>query len=338
MDSPSTLPPLAPLQEEGRLPVSGGHELHYQVSGTHDGVPALYLHGGPGGRLTSGYRRKVPGETTRLVGFSQRGAGASTPSASEPAGLEHNTTAELGEDIEALRIHLGIEDWVVQGVSWGASLAVAYAQAHPERVRAVVLMAVTATTRTEVDWITEHVGTIFPETWQELAALAEARTDYRPGGEMRLVEAYRQMLTSGERDLEDAATRAWIAWEDEHIRIGTGGLERVTADPGAPVEDQARVFARLVTHYWARDGFLADWATGWGGEPGSGLLGGMHRIGHIPAVLIHGRRDVSGPVRIAWQMHRAWPASELIVVEDEGHGGEAMVAAWAQAMARFTAR
>lgn len=339
MDSDPTLPPLAPLLEEDDLPVGDGHVLHYEVSGSPDGVPALYLHGGPGGRLSPGYRRNVPAARTRLVGFSQRGAGRSTPSAADDgtAGLAHNTTAHLVADIEALRVHLGIEDWVVQGVSWGASLAVAYAQAHPERVREVVLMAVTATSRTEVDWITETVGAVFPEVWDELATLAERHTEYRRGGELRIVEAYRQMLTSGDRELEDAATRTWIAWEDEHIRIGTGATVVSYAAPDGEVTPEARTFARLVTHYWARDGFVADWSTAWGGEPGSGLLGGMGRIGHVPAVLIHGRRDVSGPVRIAWEMHRAWPACELLVVEEEGHGGPRMVAAWREAMQRFTA-
>lgn len=336
---PDALPPLAPLLGTGRLPVGDGHEIAYETSGDPDGVPALYLHGGPGGRLSSGYRRNVPADRTYLVGLSQRGAGESTPSAGVPGpvDLTANTTAHLVADIEALREHLGIDAWIVQGVSWGSTLAIAYAQAHPERVRGVVLMAVTSTSRREVAWISEGVGALFPEAWDDLAVLAEERTDYRRGGDLPLVEAYRRMLAAEDLELVDAAARAWNAWEDEHIRIGTGQATRSHAVPeDEPVADHARGFARLVTHYWAHDGFVADWAVPWGADPDSGLLGGMHRLAGIPAVLIHGRRDVSGPVLTAWELHRAWPASELVVVEEEGHGGPVMAGAWREAMDRFT--
>lgn len=336
-----TLPPPAPLLTRGRLPVGEGHEIAYETSGSEVGVPALYLHGGPGGRLSPGYRRNVPAERTRLVGLSQRGAGESTPPAGAPGPVElgAQTTGHLIADLEALREHLGIEAWIVQGVSWGSTLALAYAQRHPERVLGIVLMAVTSTSRAEVDWITEQVGAIHPEVWDELADLAERRTDYRRGGPMRLVEAYRRMLTAADPALVDEAVRAWTAWEDEHIRIGTGRAVRSHAAPAdEPVTEQARGFARLVAHYWAHDGFVADHAVPWGAEPGSGLLGGMPRIAHLPAVLIHGRRDVSGPLRTAWELHRAWPASRLEVVEEEGHGGPAMVAAWRRAMEEMITR
>ena len=335
------LPPLAPLLRSGRLPVADGHELAYEISGHEDGVPALYVHGGPGGRLSPGYRRNVPAERTLLVGFSQRGAGESTPSAGAPGevDLSGHTTQALVADIEALREHLGIDAWILQGVSWGSTLALAYAQAHPERVRGVVLMAVTSTTRREIDWITEDVGAIFPEAWGRLATLAEQHTPYRRGGGLRLVEAYRRMLTSPDPELVDSAARAWNAWEDEHVRIGTGATVRSHAvREDEPVTVQARTFARLVTHYWAHDGFVADWAVPWGAAPGSGLLGGMERLAGIPAVLIHGRRDVSGPVLTAWELHRAWPGSELVVVEEEGHGGLVMAGLWREAMERLTRR
>lgn len=235
--------------------------------------------------------------------------------------------------------------WVVQGVSWGSTLALAYAQAHPERVLGIVLMAVTSTSRREVDWITEDVGAIFPEGWDALAGLAEEhgdfdRRDLSPQ-RVRLVEAYRRMLTSGDPRLETESADAWMAWEEEHIRIGMGTDGPVTALARAADDEEAAyrlAFARLVAHYWAHDGFVADWSVPWGGTPGSGLLGGMHRIGHIPAVLIHGRRDVSGPAVTAWELHRAWPASELVVVEEEGHGGPLMAARWREAMGRHADR
>ena len=318
-----------------------GHEIFWEESGSPDGVPVLYLHGGPGSPLTPGYRRSAPADRSRLIGLSQRGAGRSTPSAGAvgPVDLAANTTEHLVADLELLREHLGIEAWIVQGVSWGSTLAIAYAQAHPERVLGMVLFAVTSTSRREVDWITEGIGPVFPEAWDRLAGFAERhgefdRSDHGPG-RLRLVEAYRRMLGSADAALTGEAAAQWCAWEDEHIRIGTGGRE-IAAVP-QQVTDRQLAFARLVTHYWAADGFVADWATPWGAEPGSGLLGGMARIAHIPAVLIHGRRDVSGPTLTAWELHRAWPASELVVVEDEGHGGPVMVEAWRAAVERLVA-
>ena len=268
--------PPPPVTAEGMLP-RGDQRIHWEESGTPDGVPTLYLHGGPGGRLTPGYRRNSPAGSARIIGLSQRGTGRSAPSAGAPGpvDLSAQTTGDLVADLEALRVHLGIEAWIVQGVSWGSTLALAYAQAHPDRVLGLVLFAVTTTSRREVEWITEGVAALYPEAWDAFAALAEE------------------------------------------------------------VDEHARRFACLVTHYWAHDGFVADWAVPWGASPGSGLLGGMARLSGIPGVLIHGRRDVSGPALTAWELHRAWPGSELIVVEDEGHGGPRMAEHWRAAVARL---
>lgn len=331
-----------PVTASGMLPVSDGHRIRWEEAGTRDGVPTLYLHGGPGGRLTPGHRRNAPAGRARMIGLSQRGAGASTPSAGTPcaADLTGQTTAHLVADLEALREHLGVEAWIVQGVSWGSTLALAYAQAHPERVRGVVLVAVTSTSRREVDWITEGVGALYPEAWDAFAALAEEhagfdRTESSPQ-RLRLVEAYRRMLTGDDEHLVDRAARAWMSWEDAHIGIGGGGPAQPHAVPAQrAVGEYERGFARLVTHYWAHEGFVADWAVPWGAAPGSGLLGGMARLAGIPGVLIHGRRDVSGPALTAWELHRAWPGSELIVVEEEGHGGPAMAGHWREAVTRM---
>lgn len=335
----SEQPPLAPLLEQGTLTAADGHELVYELSGTRDGVPALYLHGGPGGVLMPGYRRKVPADRTLLVGLLQRRIG--------PGGLAAQTTANLVADIEQLREHLGIESWIVQGVSWGSTLALAYAQAHPERVRAVVLFAVTTTSRWEVDWITEGVGALYPEAWDALASRAEQRTGFRRGGSgfgfghedgsPRLVQAYRDMLADPDPQRVREAAAAWMSWEDAHIGIGLPAGAPVPAMRTVEQLTEADVeFARLVTHYWSHDGFVADWAVEWGAEPGNGLLGGMHRLAGIPGVLIHGRRDVSGPVRTPFLVHRAWPGSTLQVVEGEGHGGPEMVRLWCEAMDQLT--
>ncbi len=235
--------------------------------------------------------------------------------------LATNTTGPLIGDLELLREHLGIERWLVSGVSWGCTLALAYAQAHPERVLGVVLMAVTTTDRFYVDWITETVGAIFPEAWDRLAGHAErAGIGYRRG-QGRLVEAYARLLCDPDAAVRDAASRAWVRWEDEHISIGTGGV-----GGGGRWEDNEHrlVFATLVTHYWAADGFLSP-----------PILERMERLAGIPATLIHGRRDVSGPARAAWQLHRSWPGSELVIEEAEGHGGPAMVARWREANSRM---
>lgn len=334
--------PLPPARAEGHLPVGGGHEIFWEESGTADGVPTLYLHGGPGGRLTPGYRRCSPADRARIIGLSQRGAGRSTPSpgAPGPVDLTGHTTAHLVADLEALREHLGIDAWIVQGVSWGSTLALAYAQAHPEQVLGVVLFAVTCTSRREIDWITEGVGALYPEAWDAVAALAENHTgfDRRDHGpqRLRLIEAYRQMLTGTDPDLVDVAARAWMTWEDAPIGIGGGGPSTAHAGAGdEPVTEHERGFARLVAHYWAHDGFVAGWAVPWGAASGSGLLGGMDRLAGIPGVLIHGRRDVSGPTLTAWELHRAWPGSELFVVEEEGHGGPLMVEHWRAAVTRM---
>lgn len=314
------------VRASGLLPVDGGHEIYWEESGNAAGIPALYLHGGPGGTLgTGGYRTKFDPARFRVVGLDQRGCGRSLPHVTAPGyDLSTNTTQHLIADIEALRVQLGIGRWLVNGVSWGSTLALAYAQAHPDRVSGVVLMAVTTTDRFQVDWITETVGAIFPEAWDRLADHAErAGIGYRRGVG-RLVEAYLRLMVDPDPAVRDAASRAWRDWEDEHISIGTGGVRH---DPRFDDEDFRQVFATLVTHYWAHDAFL---------DPP--ILQLMRELRGIPATLIHGRRDVSGPAVVAWRLHRAWPDSELIIDEAEGHGGPCMVEAWCTANSRHADR
>src|SRR5690242_12665640 len=187
-------PPIEPL-DCGHLRVSDGNEIYWEVSGNPAGKPALYLHGGPGSGLHTGsYRRRFDPRRYRIVGIDQRGCGRSRPLVTEDLGrLPHNTTQTLIEDIEAVRRHLGIERWLLSGASWGTTLALAYAQAHPDRVSELVLVAVTTTSRDEIDWITEGVGRIFPEAWQRFE-----RESGRHSGE-RIVEAYARRLATGDR-------------------------------------------------------------------------------------------------------------------------------------------
>lgn len=297
--------------------------MYWEEWGPQDGVPALYLHGGPGGGLgASRYRHKFDLARTRVVGFDQRGCGRSTPHASDPtASLSAHTTADLIEDIERLRTHLGIEDWIVNGASWGSTLALAYAQAHPDRVRGIVLFAVTTTSRREVDWITEGVGAVFPGAWDRLAAHAEnAGIGYRRGRE-RLVAAYARLMESPNRATREAASQEWALWDDTHISIGAGGFQR---DPRWDDDRFRHAFVRLATHYWMHDGFC---------DPP--ILDQVDRLRAIPGILIHGRRDISSPLLTAWNLHRRWANSTLIVDEGDGHGGNSMLQRWRHANEHF---
>jgi proline iminopeptidase len=300
----------------GYLPVSDGNELYWEASGSPSGTPALHLHGGPGSGIMAGYRRRFDPDRFLIVSFEQRGCGRSRPLVTDPgADLSTNTTPDLIADIEALRAHLGVERWLVTGVSWGSTLALAYAQAHPERVSGLILFAVTMTSASEVEWITETVGRVFPREWEQF----EAGAHRRPG--QRLIDAYYDRITHLDPAVREAAARAWCAWEDTHVSLDPAHLPNPRYD-----DPQFRqVFATLVIHYWKHAGFAGE----------GGLLAGMDRIAHIPGVLIHGRLDVSSPLETAWKLHKAWPASELIVVGDEGHGGNAMVDALVRTIARF---
>jgi len=295
-------PPLAPF-DSGWLIRPGDVRLYWEKSGNPEGRPALYLHGGPGSGLRNGgYRRRFDPARHLVVGVDQRGCGRSTPWAIDDLDrLDDNTTATLVADVEALRTHLGIGRWLVHGVSSGSTLALAYALAHPDRVAALVLTAVTTGSREEIDWITEGVGRVFPEAWERFAAMT-------PEG-LRAVEHYARLLRGADPAVRSAAADAWDTWESTHVSLDPrwepGPLH---ADP----RERAN-FATLVTHYWSHDCFLPD---------SQSVLARAHELAGIPGVLIHGRRKISGPVVTPWRLHQAWPGSELHVVESEGHGGD----------------
>jgi proline iminopeptidase len=289
------------------LQLADGSDLYWEASGNLQGKPALYLHGGPGSGMQTGYRQLFDPERHLIVSFDQRGCGRSLPLASDPDyDLASNTTQTLLADIEQLREHLGIERWLLTGVSWGTTLALAYAQAHPERVSEIVLAAVTTTSKAEVTWITETIGCIFPEVWSEFAQMENRR----PGES--LIDAYYRLIRHPDRRTRELAAEAWCKWEDA-----------VSLKPQARFADPAfrMNFATLVIHYFANAAFL----------DGKEILQHMKQIAHLPAVLIHGRLDVGAPLQTAWQLRQYWSKSRLIVVETEGHGGTGMWSEFAKA-------
>ena len=304
--------------EQGLLDVESGHKIYWEISGNPQGKAALYLHGGPGSGLRSGgYRRHFNARDYRVVGIDQRGCGRSRPLVTDAIdGLVGHTTQALIADVEAVRTHLGIETWLVSGVSWGTTLALAYALAHPRRVSELVLVALTTTSRDEVDWITEGMGRVFPEAWQRFSE----RSGHREGE--RIVDAYARRLATTDLLDRTQAAKAWMDWEATHVSLDPNWRPRESQFD----EQQDLVFATLVTHYWSSDGFLRG---------GDEILCRIAAIGQIPAVLIHGRYDISGPVITAWRLHKAWPASRLVIVETEGHGGPACMDQMRVALDRF---
>ncbi|MFN8439839.1 MAG: prolyl aminopeptidase [Caldilineaceae bacterium] len=303
----------------GMLEVKDGHSLYWETVGNPTGTPALYLHGGPGSGCSTRSRRYFDPNAYHAVLFDQRGCGRSLPLASDFAtGLRTNNTDHLIADIETLREQLRIDRWVVVGVSWGVTLALVYAQRYPERVKAMVLGAVTAGTQREISWITRDMGRIFPREWERFAALVP---EAERGGD--LTAAYARLLADPDPTVREQAAFEWCRWEDTHVSL----MPDWEPDPRYEDAEFRFLFARLVTHYWSHGCFLTD------GE----IMAGMPRLADIPAVLIHGRWDVSGPLDTAWALHRAWPKSELQILDEAGHGGVGFPEAMATALDQFRA-
>ncbi|WP_374727365.1 prolyl aminopeptidase [Haloactinomyces albus] len=288
--------------DQGMLDVGDGNLVHWETCGNPDGKPVVVLHGGPGSGCTPGWRRYFDPAAYRIVLFDQRGCGRSTPHASDPTvDLVTNTTHHLLADIELLRRHLGIEKWLVLGGSWGSTLGLAYAEKHPERVSEIVLVSVVTTTHREVEWITREMRRFFPERWarfREGVPVAE-----RDGN---LVEAYSRLLHDPDPAVREQAAQDWCAWEDTHVAVRSDHRP----DPRYADPVFRLCFARLVTHYWRHAAWLEDGV----------LLREAGKLSGIPGVLVHGRLDVSSPPDIAWELARAWPDSELVLIDDAGHG------------------
>lgn len=297
------------------LDVGDGHHMYWECCGNPNGKPVLYVHGGPGSGCTPGSRRFFDPRIYRAVLFDQRGCGRSTPPASAcDADLRANTTQYLIRDIEQLRQSLNIERWTLLGLSWGTTLALAYAQSHPDRVVALALALVTTTSRREVRWITEDVGRIFPQQWERFTAAVPSTLKDRP-----VVDAYAAMLLDSDPAVRNRAAIEWCAWEDAHVSLAPNHK------PNPRFEDaEFRLgFARLVTHYWKNAAFLED----------EQLIRNAALLNGIPGELIHGRCDVSSPLDTAWMLSKKWETSRLRVLGDAGHGGgESFIGAIVEAL------
>jgi len=296
-------PPIEPY-DHGMLDVGDGNHVYWEQCGDPDGRPALVVHGGPGSGCSVGMRRAVDPERFRVVLFDQRGCGRSTPHASDPAtDMSVNTTWHLVADMERLREHLGIERWLLWGGSWGSTLALAYAERHPERVSAIALVGVTMSRRSDLDWLYGGVGRFFPEAWERFRdSVPEAERD---GG---LVAAYARRMEHPDARVREQAAHDWTAWEDAVISVEPGG------QPGAYSDrppDGLLALVRICSHYFGAGAWLEEGA----------LLRDAGRLAGIPGLLVHGRLDMGGPVLAAWELARAWPDAELVVVDGAGHTG-----------------
>ena len=281
----------------GWMATEGPHEIYYEECGRPDGKPCVLLHGGPGGAINPTMRRFFDPAKWRMVLFDQRGCGRSRPHAS----LEANTTWTLIEDIERLREKLGVEKWCVFGGSWGSTLALAYAIAHPERVESLILRGVFLLTPKELRWFyQEGASMLFPDAWERFCAPVppEERGD--------MISAYHKRLTSPDRRVQAEAAAAWSQWEGDTISIrGPEGRP-----PKFNETDFAVAFARIECHFFANGGFFEE--DGW-------ILKNIDRIRRIPAWIVQGRFDVVTPMDAAWRLKTAWPDARFEIVWDAGH-------------------
>ena len=281
----------------GYLSTGGPHEIYYEECGKPNGRPAVVLHGGPGGAINPTMRRFFDPSRWRMALFDQRGCGRSRPNAS----LEDNTTWALIEDIERLRVHLGVEKWTVFGGSWGSTLALAYAITHPERVSALVLRGIFLVSERELRWFYQDgASMMFPDAWArflEPIPLSE-RDD--------LMGAYHRRLTHPDRRVQARAAAAWSQWEGDTISIR--GPE---ARPAKFNEmDFAVAFARIECHYFVNKGFFPE--DNW-------ILNNIHKIQNIPGWIVQGRFDVVTPLESAWKLKNGWPRAHFEIVWDAGH-------------------
>ncbi|HIF88067.1 MAG TPA: prolyl aminopeptidase [Gammaproteobacteria bacterium] len=288
-------PELKPYQRHS-LKVSELHELYIDEAGNPDGIPVLFVHGGPGGGCDGSSRRFYDPALYRIVTFDQRGCGRSTPHGE----LSDNTTQDLIADMEAIRVHLGIDSWVLFGGSWGSTLSLLYAQHYPQRVMALVLRGIFLCRQCDFDWLyKDGANRIFPDYWEEfIKPIPQSeRGD--------LAQAYNSRLLGDDELLRMGVAKAWSAWE--------GNCSKLRPSPTALAKftkpHNALALARIETHYFVNKGFIDE----------NYILNNMQSIKDIPGRIVHGRYDMVCPLDNALRLHQQWPNSELVIVRDAGH-------------------
>jgi len=292
-----TLYPEITPYHTNKIKVSEIHTLYFEECGNPNGRPVIFLHGGPGGGIQPSYRQYFNPEKWRIILVDQRGCGQSTPFAD----LQENTTWDLVADIETLRKHLQIEKWAVFGGSWGSTLALAYGITHPTSCTAFFLRGIFLLRKKEIDWFyQEGCSKIYPDAWEEyLKPIPPSERD-------DLVKAYHQRLISTNAQVRRTAAKAWATWE--------GSTSKLIPDAQVIAhysdDDFSEAFARIECHYFTNKGFLSE---------DNFLLNHVHKIRHLPAIIVHGRYDVVCPVENAWDLHRAWPEAELKIIANSGH-------------------
>lgn len=277
------------------ISVSGGHQIYMEQCGNPKGVPVVVLHGGPGGGCSPSMRRFFDPDVYRIILFDQRGCGRSKPTAS----VDNNTTWDLVADIEKIRETLNIGKWMVFGGSWGATLSLIYAQAHPERVAHLVLRGVFLMTQVELDWFYGGGAAQFwPEEWAAFTSLIP------PAEHGDMIAAYHKRLFGDDLDVQVQHARAWAGWESALAVLEPG------ENRGVSPAEYARAFSRLENHYFINNGFLTEEQA---------ILNNMHRIADIPGVIVQGRYDMICPPARAYTLSEKWPAGRLIMVPTAGH-------------------
>lgn len=281
---------------EHSLTVEHPHVLHVEECGNPQGIPVLFVHGGPGAGCEPYHRRFFNPDVYRIILFDQRGSGRSTPH----AGLEGNTTQALVADMEHIRTHLGIERWVLFGGSWGSTLSLVYAETHPRRVLGLILRGIFLCRPREIAWFyQEGASRIFPDYWQDFLR------PIPPEERGNLVQAYHRVLTGPNEVARMAAAKAWSGWEGRTLTL----VESPAVVDHFSNAHTALSLARIECHYFMHDSFL---------EPNQ-ILRDAHRLKDIPGVIVHGRYDIVCPLESAWELHQAWPQAEFKIVPGAGH-------------------
>ena len=289
--------PKAKVFNSFNLKVSELHSIFVEESGNQNGKPVIFLHGGPGGGISSTYRQYFNPEKWRIIMFDQRGCGKSTPFAE----LDENTTWDLVNDIEKIRNNLNINQWVVFGGSWGSTLSLAYSQKHPSACKGLILRGIFLVRKKEIDWFYQYgASNVFPDRWESfLAPIPESKRN-------NLLSAYYEILTGDDQEKKIEAAKAWSTWEGSSVRLILD--DEFISDFGDA--KFAEAFARIECHYFMNNCWLPT---------ENYLIENVNKIRHIPAVIVHGRYDIICPVVQAWDLHKAWPEADLHIIPDAGH-------------------